>query len=77
MHRLKNVSVTSPLGFGGFGYAAKQVSSYFDNSFLSLLTKSTTSVITEDGSPLQFRSWIVPKKAFNYFSEEPAVRRIL
>lgn len=67
----------SPLGFGGFGCAAKQVSSYFDNSFLSLLMKSTTSVITEDGSPLQFRSWIEPKKAFNYFSEEPTVLRIL
>lgn len=39
--------------------------------------KSTTSVITEDGSPLQFRSWIEPKKAFNYFSEEPTVFRIL
>lgn len=69
--------MTSPLGFGGFGCAAKQVSSYFDNSFLSLLMKSTTSVITEDGSPLQFRSWIEPKKAFNYFSEEPTVFRIL
>lgn len=71
------MSVTSPLGFGGFGCAAKQVSSYFDNSFLSLLVKSTTSVITEHGSPLQFRSWIEPKKAFNYFSEEPTVLRIL